>query len=417
MKKLKYIPIAVCGMLVLQSCFKDDKDLFSVPASERLEARMNQTQDSLTASPYGWVMDYYPDQTKTSGGYTYVMEFKEDSHASVGYELAKPDERKESIYEMVADEGPVLIFNTYNEYMHHFATPSSSDYQGLGGDYEFIIMDIQPGYIKTKGKKSKNIMTMYRLDIPSEEYLTQRTETEKWITNPIVKLTGGNNSLKFTQVINKHVYTQEDKTKQPFVFTNKGLRLMRPITIDNVQVQNFVLSENKDHLVSTTNDHIIMKGELVSWMLENTANRSKKYNISRSKVGGGIEMLYDAFIESLKKENKRTLLNFAFLHNSNDYALYIQVKQGSTKYSAYYYFDVIQQEQEETIKLKYKGLGENISSENPNAEAFLNNELKALFGYIGNQVFTVSSAKGSLNADQLKWGNNDTWIEFTVAGK
>lgn len=415
MKKLTYIPFIICGMLVTQSCFKDNKDLFDLSASERLEARMNQTQDSLTSSQYGWVMDYYPDQSKTAGGYTYVMDFNENSKVFVGYELAKPEERKESTFEMVADEGPVLIFNTYNEYIHYFAAPDRDNYQGKGGDFEFVIMDIQPGSIKTKGKKSKNFMMMYRLDMPADEYLTKRTETNNWITNSVFTLTNGSSNLRLTQATNAHIYTQEDKTKQPFVFTDKGVRFMQPITIGDVQVQDFALSEDKDHLISTTNPNITIKGDLLGSMLENTANRSKKYNISRDGLSEDIKHLYDAYIEALKKVNNRTLLNFAFMYNNNDYALYIQVRQGSKRYPAYYYFDTTQNAG--MLTLKYKGLGGEVSSNNPNAEAFLNDELKALFAFLENKSFASSSKNGSLNANQIKWTSNDSWIEFALANK
>lgn len=316
----------ICSMLIVQSCYKDDKDLFPLPASERLEARMNQTQDSLTASPYGWTMDYYPDQSKTAGGYTYVMEFKENSHVFVGYELAKPNERKESIYEMIADEGPVLTFNTFNEYMHHFSTPDKDNYQGLGGDYEFVIMDIQPGYIKTKGKKSKNFMMMYRLDIPSEEYLTKVAEINQYLNVTPLAIKNKNLSFKLTKEEGKvFSYKPSDtanKLTVPYVYTDKGIRLFKPIEINGINAQNFVLTNDyksinctdegasEVHLINSVEPPVFYNNMLTAssissnskgyWQIKENDNMSPKIRsiydrIKASTIANGLTFEYADF--------------------------------------------------------------------------------------------------------------------------
>ena len=51
----------------------------------------------------------------------------------------------------IAKGGPVLTFNTYNKFMHEFATPSVSSYQAKQGDYEFYLTSKSDNTITLRG--------------------------------------------------------------------------------------------------------------------------------------------------------------------------------------------------------------------------------------------------------------------------
>lgn len=400
MKKLTYIPFIICGMLVTQSCFKDNKDLFDLSASERLEARMNQTQDSLTSSQYGWVMDYYPDQSKTAGGYTYVMDFNENSKVFVGYELAKPEERRESTYEMVADEGPVLIFNTYNEYIHYFAAPDRDNYQGKGGDFEFVIMDIQPGSIKTKGKKSKNYMMMYRLDMPADEYLTKRAETEALVTNRILTLSDGNSKQTLTRQINNHLFIQDDGTQHPYVYTDNGIRLMSPIIIGNNSVQEFTLAENKDNMYVANTNTTLKGGSSLLSMQDAMVNLGKHYEIA--SLSENMQVHYDSFKNDLESRGMK-LQEMSFVYYKNSYTLFVSAPKGAVNRLAYYTFDI--EQNDDKISLTYK------STDN-NGRTFLSYSGLKDFIDLLTSSYNASYLNGSLNSYNIRWENNSSWLTF-----
>lgn len=403
MKKLTYIPFIICGMLVTQSCFKDNKDLFDLSASERLEARMNQTQDSLTSSQYGWVMDYYPDQSKTAGGYTYVMDFNENSKVFVGYELAKPEERKESTFEMVADEGPVLIFNTYNEYIHYFAAPDRDNYQGKGGDFEFVIMDIQPGSIKTKGKKSKNFMMMYRLDMPADKYLTKRAETEAFITNRIFTLSDGNNKLAVTREIKSHTLTLEDKTQIPYVYTDKGVRLMSPIALGESSVQELVYTEDKNNLVNPSNSAVSLTGNFLSSVLDGAMNMGTNFHIT--EMSENIQNALNKFNSELKSQNL-SVKSMSFTYNKEDYAICINLT-GNVR--AYFYIDALASNNNIHLSsYKKADINGNTLLENfPSVEELIN--------LLCDKNYVATSLNGTLNFNSMKWESSSTRLLFSTS--
>ena len=55
------ILVAVCLMLPLVSCVREEKDIFDKSASERMNEWLVSTQNVLTSAANGWVMHYYPE--------------------------------------------------------------------------------------------------------------------------------------------------------------------------------------------------------------------------------------------------------------------------------------------------------------------------------------------------------------------
>jgi hypothetical protein len=160
--------------LTTTSCLKDQKDLFCDEPSVRLEKRMQECQQTLTGSEYGWIMDYYPDRDKSYGGFVYGLKFT-DAETTVTCELA-PGETETSYYKMTNDNGPVLSFDTYNTLMHYFATPNGDRYEAYDGDFEFIILDITPDLITLKGNRSGNVIYMHRATSDVVDYVAKASE-------------------------------------------------------------------------------------------------------------------------------------------------------------------------------------------------------------------------------------------------
>ncbi len=70
MRLNKIIPAMLVAMsaVLLQSCLKDQEDLFDNSASERLQMVLDNTKRILESSEDGWVLDYYPDRNLSYGG-------------------------------------------------------------------------------------------------------------------------------------------------------------------------------------------------------------------------------------------------------------------------------------------------------------------------------------------------------------
>ena len=144
--------------LLLTSCLKDQEDFFPESASERTTNYLNNVKKVLTSSENGWVLNYYPDRDLSYGGYVYTLKFDEDN-VEVFSEISSEDVPSiKSSYLLKNEDGPVLTFDTYNKYMHLFATPHGSSgaggYEAYDGDFIFIVMKISEDQntITLKGK-------------------------------------------------------------------------------------------------------------------------------------------------------------------------------------------------------------------------------------------------------------------------
>ena len=75
MKLNKIITLALLLLpaLLLQSCLKDQEDLFDSSASARVEKYLSDTQKTLQNAQYGWVLENFPDPNQKYGGYTYTL--------------------------------------------------------------------------------------------------------------------------------------------------------------------------------------------------------------------------------------------------------------------------------------------------------------------------------------------------------
>lgn len=167
-KTLLFILMAL-PTLLLQSCLKDQEDIFDTPSSIRMQEVLDNAKRVLTSSEEGWAFDYYPDRNLSYGGYAYTVKF-DNQKVTVGSEL-EPGTFESSLYKLTNDNGPVLSFDSYNTLMHYFATPSSAQYEGLDGDFEFIIMDVTDDLITLRGKRTGNTMYMRRLTKPAATYI------------------------------------------------------------------------------------------------------------------------------------------------------------------------------------------------------------------------------------------------------
>lgn len=162
MRKFLLYIMGVISMLSFQSCLHDDKELFDESAAERLEHATEETKQILESSTSGWAFQYYLGDEYTSGGCTYLVKFK-DGKADVALDLVDdPTNITHSSYDVVKDQGPVLTFDTYNEWMHYFANPNS-DGTTNGGDFEFSVMKISNDTIDLKGRTTGNKMRLIRL--------------------------------------------------------------------------------------------------------------------------------------------------------------------------------------------------------------------------------------------------------------
>lgn len=231
--------------VLMQSCLKDDKDIFEGSPSERLQKRLSENRETLLAAPNGWMMKLYPNKSQLYGGYTLFVSFDVDDNVKIMSERGGSEYTESSLYEVLGDDGPVLSFNTYNSLLNYFSDPQNPDGigpsdGGMQGDYEFKLIDIKSTLALTKGKKTGNRIEMLPLPAGVEW---------KGMMVDILKISDAEqNRSEYKLIYEDEVYevskahrsftiNLDDKLmKAPFIYTSEGLEFYEPLKIGKATI-------------------------------------------------------------------------------------------------------------------------------------------------------------------------------------
>lgn len=242
---------ALITLMGAQSCLFEQEDIFDKSSSVRLTEAMDAAQKALIESEYGWVMEYYPSSTQKYGGYVLTMKFTQ-MEVEIRSQEKTPDYAVTSYYKMLHDNGPVLIFDTYNALIHTYSTPSASAYQAKEGEFEFVIMKVEEDRITLRGPRSGNIIYMYKLKESAESYLSKVAQMEKDFMLVGLKGTVGSTDVYFSinTDSNQISYTDADgvETSQAYVLTPDGFRTYSPFKIAESELQEFVMNADGKHI-------------------------------------------------------------------------------------------------------------------------------------------------------------------------
>ncbi|MEG0949265.1 MAG: DUF4302 domain-containing protein [Bacteroidales bacterium] len=164
--------LSVCACMMF-SCSNEQDLIFDKSSAERLTEAKKESFDYFCSQPNGWAMEYFPNSS--SKGVTFLVQFNKDGSCKIGAknEYQKTFATETSLFEMIADNGPVLTFNSYNNLLHIYSYPSlpgaaASDGKGLEGDYEFIVLRKETDHCWLKGKKHGAYIRMRPLAVDQD---------------------------------------------------------------------------------------------------------------------------------------------------------------------------------------------------------------------------------------------------------
>ena len=294
-KKIFVYLLLMMPALLLTSCLKDQEDVFDKPASIRTKEYLEKTRRVLTSSEHGWVLDMFPHPTQDYGGYSFTMKFDEDN-VTVCTELTdKFTEPITSAYTLSNEAGPVICFDTYNEYLHYFSTPhggtGAGGYEAYKGDFLFIIMNISEdeNTITLKGTRSGNIMYMHRISQDIAEY---QKELEEFVSNLVfdkAKATVDGkeyvlNLLTGDRHVSIDVPEGEETIKKAFCFDKDGFTLYEPVTISGKEVQVFKYDEENATFTAQEDPSVVFTGLLLPSIVINNVGESVSVGNSASTL-------------------------------------------------------------------------------------------------------------------------------------
>ncbi|MDE7443384.1 MAG: DUF4302 domain-containing protein [Muribaculaceae bacterium] len=285
MNKSEYFSIALLGLMSsISSCSNEEEMIFEDSAANRLEAAKSDFSALLTADGGKWAMEYFSNEDEP--GYVMVCTFRKGGDVTVAGNnkwLGNTYTEDTSLWEMIADNGPVLTFNSYNKVFHLFSDPAdiTGPYQptnpdrddepidetgyGHNGDYEFMILgEAKDDYneMKLLGKKRGYYTWLRRLpaDTDAQAYLAKINEVAANMfstTFTTLTLTDGVTGEQF--VLTKTgdgLFDAYPKDGDPVmqtvsanaIITDKGIRFMTPFEIpradteaDDYVIESFAL--------------------------------------------------------------------------------------------------------------------------------------------------------------------------------
>lgn len=447
---ISMLALVALSSLSLASCKNEIEDIFDEDAIARLDKAKAQYSDILTDKGGKWQLEYYANSNEQ--GYIYLMTFAQDGSVTIsgnnkwinyvqsGSANTPAYGSQVSMWEVIADNGPVLSFNTYNKFFHLFADPydipsvggvSSQDdvnENGYGheGDYEFDIMkyvESEAGdtlFLTGKKYNLNMIMTRVPATVDDEVYMNEviamadsffnAKVPQVYINLPngvrwVVK-NGATSILKMFREDADEISTAENHN---VIITHDGLSFMDPLTIDGYTIQNFIRQADGS-LLCRDDNQTTMTADHLSTVLADK-NLTWRCTLSGSNCGGRYTDLVAQLVDELKAYNKSTLqyAQIAYLPETDVYALSFNIKKGSVKYNPTYYItmDVTGNEQVKfSAAAEGDKMGETYASKCPSIRAVVDALASGALNLSTNSLLApvnMTTAESDNAANFLVW--------------
>ena len=412
MKKYRNITFLL-GLILFFSCNPVEENLFDDSSANRIEESLLNTQDVLTSADNGWLMEYFPSAQRTYGGYNVLAKFT-DNEVTVASEITDYDSTEKSTYSLKQSAGPVITFDTYNEIFHTFSDPNSSksgygsNGQGMGGDFEFLILKSTQDSVILKGKKTGNriVMTPIHSETDWESYTEDLQEAsdlmtfktfEYHVAGQVIPVRVSYRSLILT-------YTNEEGNEvtvnAPYIQTLTGYKLYQPLTVLGVTVNNFTYTkEGADEFFTPENG--VESKLLAGFAPLDQSLVSGNWYFAFSGLGTFGQTYWNhAKVNGLDAIGEELYYAYLGTHSDNKYAFSFGSAYGNSLYGGalHFNYELIDENQ---VKYSFAGTGAG------DGVWYYNN---AQFAYLIYPVYGGSNKTFTLTSDNEK---DPSWILLT----
>lgn len=364
MKKSLVFILAFSFLLGLNSCYKTEEDIWDDSSAVRTEKTLNDYEQAMCAEENGWVLQYFANESEQA--YPLLMKFSKNTAVNMAANNSVSSSsgytEKASTFDLIADMGPVLTFNTYNELLHCFSDPQQ-DGMGHMGDYEFQIMGRnEDGSFNLRGKKHSIDMKMIKFPMGATYTVNGETKTvEKWedyytaysaIKNAIFPskskalfLTAAGESYRVSGMgsgVLNIVPADADEDAFPTTLSyvislDNGVHFSSPFTGDNnkFSIQNFKLNEAGILECTDVDQNAnISSGTVATYFLVDGNN----WRVDRNSLEGEYVALFEQMQSDCRTANYGTLQYIQFSWSSVENKLAFAFK--TSKFDGEYYYDV-----------------------------------------------------------------------------
>lgn len=259
MQKLLFYIFFVSALCVgAVSCSNETDDIFPETATQRLNKSVAEYDKLLQSSDSGWVMEYFPGYPTSLGGFAYTAKFKDGNVAmrsqvtlimSGSGHVWQAGQEITSMYDVKAEQGVILSFDTYSVQFHYWSDPMDgpSGSTGYLGDYEFEFLRVSQDQdtIFLRGKKYGNIMRMLRFDGDGREYIDKVNDMTSCTENPNRRYLTINGTQYPFQITSSGIFqvASQDSLRWlgqgRIIFREDGFGFYEPLDIEGTKLENF----------------------------------------------------------------------------------------------------------------------------------------------------------------------------------
>ncbi len=322
MKATKYIAIALTA-LTLTACSNDNDGIFDQSAADRLEQYKKDYAEILTSDGGLWSMEYFSNSDEP--GYVFVMKFDKNGSVEISANhkwIGGTYRQETSLWKMIADNGPVLSFNSYNKLFHIFSDPANIEGPdaptgetgdinetgyGHDGDYEFQFMEVsdEGKTVRLLGKKRMYDIYLHRLDASTdiEKFLTDVQAIPARFSKTFNDMTLTDSEGNLYRVYDMYtaipsIYPLDgDAVTQTVsangIFTLDGFRFMNPLQVKKADDSTFEIEK-----LYFTEDGAMKGGDIEDMRatspLENIVRADLTWTLDPESLSGKVKTLYDA---------------------------------------------------------------------------------------------------------------------------
>ena len=452
MKKILSLTLLLAAGIGFTACVNEEDDLFDKTAAERLNEASALYSSRLMAQPNGWAMQLYPtndNEAPYGSGYLVLCRFNKDHSVVVSMKNQFTDNvyrTDTSLWEVITDNGPVLSFNSHNDCLHAFTDPedilwtgnadepNNETGTGVGGDYEFIIVDApeDASYMMLKGKKrgTYNLFTPVEEGVEYESYLADVETFMKTMfpsSNPTFDvLHTPNGDFKMTGIDDgiPNIFPYDgdeiiDESFNAFLITKRGddyyLRLRDSFKIENgeeeASEQEFMYHPDQDLFIGTGDDRFIIDGDEPNrFFRQALIDETRQWRwTAKSEMSAAYGDLMTRLSEAFKSKKLTYDRNILKYNTSKDkVVMTVSYKRNTSTISLDYIFGYSFDESNK-LTLTYEGPNDKA------AETMLTQipEIKGIVDAMNGQLnVKPSSTRFNLNNLRIETKDSNLWFDI-----
>lgn len=307
MKKIVYynLLLAILGLSFFSSCKNEVDDVFDLPSTQRMQKYIDDCNQILTSSEYGWRVDY---RTKTGLFLNLVIKFSEtgQKYGKINMQLVNPDSvanTRQEDYIIENYEGPVLNFSTYSA-LAVYADPKLNGGKGMGADIEFVIRQVTPDSIVCAGRKYGDSFVLKKAikgELNRIHLQRAMDYTYDATQNMFFGISGTQTDVEYLNRDNLKISTAEGQSvNSELVYDEEGFSLKTPVVAGGQNLTKFLWNNKLKRFELQGSTSTLAPVGAPYYSLGNTAEEVRGKAFEITELSSSVYSIYNQLLQNKK---------------------------------------------------------------------------------------------------------------------